>query len=168
MSPLISRNITPIALVVVAACGSTVAQRTGTFTATFTTGAGAPAQISGSAPSFSVESKGGWYTQMVTEDGESAIFLFFGGAALPPVGVHQVDNYIDNDGVPPAGRFAATGSIKVAALAIAGLNSLSGTVEITSSSPDAVSGTFTYQAQRIDGGPVVTVSGSFTTENRTE
>lgn len=161
------RVIAPVLAVTMAACGSTEAQRTGTFTATVRVGTAQPVQISGFAPSFSSESQNGWYTQMVTEGGASGIMLLFGGA-LPPVGEHPMDDFAASDATPAVGRFVATGNIDPQLLIVSGFQSVTGTVRITSSTLDAVAGTFTYQARQTQSGQSVTIDGSFTTANRAQ
>jgi hypothetical protein len=158
----------PAIALTLAACGSTEAQRAGSFTANIVVGTSAPVQITGFAPSFSSESLGGWYAQMTTPGGASTILLLYGGAALPPVGRHQIADFVGSGAEPPRGRFVATGNLDPQLLVVSGFQSVTGTVDITASSLDAVEGTFTYRARQTADGKAVTVEGTFTTANKAQ
>lgn len=151
-----------------AACGSSSSPTdplpdAGRFTATVT--GAVSAQFTGTAASFgTASSPAAWAVQMTADDRSGGVSFSEEGAPRPTPGTYSLASALEHGGNAPDAAF--TGVVGVASAA-AGFGSISGTLTITSSSPTSVSGEFTFVAvDPEDESRQVTVTGSFTSENR--
>jgi hypothetical protein len=165
-NPFSVRTVSTLFTLVATAGCTANAQQAGDFTMTVTAPTGAPAQLTGFAPSFSSDRMGQWYVQLVTPGGQSSLMLLYAGAGRPATGTYRIVDVIANDGKAPAGEFVALGNVDPAVLSVQGLGSLDGTITITSSSSTSVAGTFTYRAGVAGRATGVTITGQFRSRNK--
>ena len=145
--------------------GALAAQDAGEFTATISDGDRDGGEISGFATSFRSAEKKFWYVQLIVPGGSSTIMLMYSGAAQPPVGEHEIVDWLANDAEPPEGKLVATGSVDPQVFILSGFSSISGKLDVTDVSDVAVEATFDFSA-RGSGGGVVQVTGSFNSADK--
>ena len=130
-----------------------------------TGGAASPGRITGFAKSFGSDAQAMWYTQLVEPGGASTIMLMYSGAGLPPVGDHQIADFVASGAEAPPGAFVASGSVDPQTFMVSGFHSVAGTLVIASSTPKWVEGTFSFGARESASGQMVTVDGRFKAMN---
>lgn len=135
----------------------------GQFTATVE-GAVGNLQLSGVAEAIGTATgTPAWALNMTASDGSGNISFTEEGMPRPGTGTYVVDSALEHGGNAPGSRFTAV----VLFPPVSGFGSLSGTLEITSSSATRVSGTFSFTAaDPEDESRTITVTGSFNATNQ--
>ncbi len=158
------RTVSVLLVLLLLGLGTAAAQDAGEFTATIGGGDEEGTEISGFAKSFRSAEKKFWYVQLIVPGGASTIMLMYSGAAQPSVGEHDIVDWLANDAEPPEGKLVATGSVDPQLFAVTGFSSISGKLDVTEASEDAVKASFEFSA-RDGSGATVRVSGSFTSSD---
>lgn len=108
----------------------------------------------------------GWSLQLVTPGGGSTVMLITEASGRPPRGTYEIVDFQGTDGAPPAGAFVGLIGLDVDALGATGFSSVSGSLTITSSSPDEVAGEFRFTAREgPESATLIEVTGSFVAGN---
>lgn len=150
-----------LAAMVTFMAGGAVGQETGSFEATVSLGSDTQVALTGYCVSSGAP--GGWSAQMVTPGGGSTILLLYAGSSPPTTGEYEIKDFVGTDAQPPEGAFLATGSTDEQLFVISGFHSVAGTVVITASSDEGVTGTFSFSARETGGSErPATVNGTFT------
>lgn len=120
-------------------------------------------QLSGTAESMGTASgTPAWALELLATGGSGRITFTEEGMPRPGTGTYVIDSTLEHGGNAPNSRFTAVVLLPPSS----GFGSISGTLEITSSSPTRVAGTFTFTAADPENeSRTVTVTGSFDAVN---
>ncbi|MEZ4425772.1 MAG: hypothetical protein R3E98_20425 [Gemmatimonadota bacterium] len=159
------RTALALAFLAVAACDSSSQpvdpSLSGEFSVTVTTSTAA--QMTGYAVS-SGQAGVGWSMTFITPGGDSGMLWVTEGMGRPDPGTYTIIDFVASDASPGPGEFIATVNMEGTSH---DLQSVTGTLTITSSTAEAVSGHFRFSGLRNDATPQTgTVEGTFTTVNR--
>jgi hypothetical protein len=113
----------------------------------------------------------GWSVHLLTPGGGSSLLLSTGQTGRPAPNRYDVVDFVATDATPMAEDYVVLIALDNDVLGATGLSSVTGTLTITSSSEGQVSGRFDFSAREgldgrgVDGGAVVNVTGTFTTDS---
>ena len=106
----------------------------------------------------------GWSLQLLTPGGDRSLLFVTEGAGRPTGDEYTIANYEDTP--LPGGTYSVLVALDGDALGASGFHSTNGTLFISASSEDSVSGSFEFEAVPFGGGTKIAVSGRFTSTNK--
>lgn len=106
----------------------------------------------------------GWSLQLVTPGGDNSLLFVTEGAGRPVEPEYEIVSYAG--GPPIANKYTVLVALDRNVLGATGFHSTTGTLSISRSSPDQVTGTFEFRAVAFSGGSAISVRGAFTSRNQ--